>query len=113
LDSTPRTTTESEAYLCTAMLGPGRVCKTKRSAGSDYCWRHAPLDPNSGILFCHFEDPLTHKKCSNTVAKNKKPLLCAHHVARANLFVHRADIMNGATLEEVATLVAAKTSGAD
>lgn len=93
--------------ICVAVLGPGRSCKTKRNLGSMYCWRHAPLDPNSDSAFCRFADPDTHKKCSNAIPKSKKPLLCAHHMHRAQEFITDEAVMNGATQAEITAMLAA------
>jgi len=92
--------------ICTAVLAPGRSCKTKRIPGSVYCWRHAALDPNSTFTFCRFTDPDTHKKCSNTIQKSKKPLLCAHHIHRASVFIGDEAVMNGATEADISALLA-------
>lgn len=94
------------SLICTAVLSPGRSCKTKRIPGSVYCWRHAALDPNSTSTYCRFTDPDTHKKCSNTIPKNKKPLLCAHHVHKATSFLADESVMNGATEAEISAMLA-------
>lgn len=97
-----------EVLTCIAPLGPGRVCKVKRNPGSMYCWRHAPLDPNSGMVYCHYEDKATHKKCSNAIHITKKPLLCGQHIAKVSLFLDNPVVMNGATPDEVTAFLAAK-----
>lgn len=94
------------ATLCIAVLGPGRSCKKKRQGESMYCWRHAPLDPNSGSTFCLYTDTDSHKKCTNPIPKNKKPLLCAHHMAKVSMFVGNAAVMNGASDAEVSAMLA-------
>lgn len=100
--------------LCVAILGPGRSCKTKKSAGSQYCWRHAPLDPNSSSTYCRFTDSDTHKKCSNVVPKTKKPLLCNSHLQKVSMYLSDASVMNGATEADIAAALAhAPSKGAD
>lgn len=99
------------ALLCVAVTGPGRTCKTKKSSGSQYCWRHAPLDPNSTSTYCRFTDPDTHKKCSQVIQKSKKPLLCPNHMAKVTFFVGDDSVMNGATDADVAAALAGSKGG--
>lgn len=99
------------ALLCIAVTGPGRTCKTKKSSGSQYCWRHAPMDPNSTSTYCRFTDPDTHKKCSQVVQKSKKPLLCPNHMKQVTLFVGDDSVMNGATDADVAAAMAGGGKG--
>eukprot|EP01113_Clastostelium_recurvatum_P018988 TRINITY_DN2237_c0_g1_i6.p2 TRINITY_DN2237_c0_g1~~TRINITY_DN2237_c0_g1_i6.p2 ORF type:complete len:309 (+),score=84.67 TRINITY_DN2237_c0_g1_i6:63-989(+) len=58
-----------------------RTCKSKALAGLQYCWHHAPLDPNSGFIFCQYVDPTkkAQKKCNIPVPKSKAVPFCNYH----------------------------------
>lgn len=101
------------ALLCVAVTGPGRTCKTKKSTGSQYCWRHAPLDPNSSSTYCRFADPDTHKKCTQVIQKTKKPLLCNTHLSKVTLFIGDDSVMNGATDADVAAAMASNSKSGE
>eukprot|EP01121_Diplochlamys_sp_Union-15-3_P000064 TRINITY_DN10055_c0_g1_i1.p1 TRINITY_DN10055_c0_g1~~TRINITY_DN10055_c0_g1_i1.p1 ORF type:complete len:143 (+),score=24.39 TRINITY_DN10055_c0_g1_i1:234-662(+) len=68
--------------MCAAKLGD-RVCKSKALNGGDYCWHHAPLDPNSTYVWCNYIDPKNSKKCNIPVQKNKKLPYCNYHIKAA------------------------------
>jgi len=58
-----------------------RTCKSKALSGLQYCWHHAPLDPNSGFIFCQYLDPTKkmQKKCNIPVPKSKNVPYCNYH----------------------------------
>eukprot|EP01112_Ceratiomyxa_fruticulosa_P013241 TRINITY_DN3709_c0_g1_i5.p1 TRINITY_DN3709_c0_g1~~TRINITY_DN3709_c0_g1_i5.p1 ORF type:complete len:302 (+),score=68.41 TRINITY_DN3709_c0_g1_i5:303-1208(+) len=66
---------------CLALGKDKKNCKSKPLAGLQYCWHHAPLDPNSGFIFCQYVDPTkkAQKKCNIPVPKSKSIPYCNYH----------------------------------
>lgn len=77
--------------MCAASIGPNRPCKSRALAGSKYCWRHGPLDPNSEFMFCTYSDPNMKKKCSNPILKTKEIPFCTYHTPKAILDGYKVD----------------------
>lgn len=74
--------TTDPASICIALgKDKSRTCKNKVLAGLQYCWHHAPLDPNSGFIFCQYVDPTkkAQKKCNIPVPKSKSIPYCNYH----------------------------------
>jgi len=70
------------ASVCIALgKDKSRTCKSKALSGLQYCWHHAPLDPNSGFIFCQYTDPTKKatKKCNIPVPKSKSIPYCNYH----------------------------------
>ncbi|GAM17813.1 hypothetical protein SAMD00019534_009880 [Acytostelium subglobosum LB1] len=68
---------EAQDGFCMA-FGKDRHCKSKALANCRYCWHHAPLDPNSGYVWCLFVSA-NKKKCNIPVQKSKGQSFCAYH----------------------------------
>jgi hypothetical protein len=51
-DRTTTATGKELQPLCAGTSGANRPCKSRAQPGSAYCWRHSPLDPNSGMVYC-------------------------------------------------------------
>jgi hypothetical protein len=73
---------EEGIQLCIARGKDDRPCKSKALANFQYCWHHAPLDPNSPFIFCQYHDPSKRnaKKCNIPVAKSKAEPYCNYHI---------------------------------
>jgi len=66
--------------LCVAVV-KDRPCKSKALSGQKYCWHHAPLDPNSGFIWCQFGGTASKKKkCMIPVPKDKDMPYCKYHL---------------------------------
>lgn len=70
---------------CAGFIGEGRPCRSKALADSAYCWRHSPLDPKSGMVYCsHMKKG---KRCTNPILATSAEQLCKVHLrqlAQAN-----------------------------
>lgn len=84
---------DANAVMCAASIGPNRPCKSRALAGSQYCWRHGPLDPNSEFMFCTFtsESGSNKKKCSNPILKTKEIPFCTYHTPKAIMGGYKAE----------------------
>lgn len=89
----PKSDKDANAVMCAASIGPNRPCKSRALAGSMYCWRHGPLDPNSEFMFCTFssESGSNKKKCSNPILKTKEIPFCTYHTPKAIMGGYKVD----------------------
>jgi hypothetical protein len=85
LETTPRGAAAASASLagaepenlCAGFIGEGRPCKSKALPSSAYCWRHSPLDPNSGMMYC--SNMKKGKRCTNPIPISTEDKLCTVH----------------------------------
>jgi len=77
---------EDGTFLCSALGKDNLPCKSKSLNGFQYCWHHAPLDPESNFIFCQYKNSKRGSKtCNIPVAKNKKHPYCKYHIKSAGI----------------------------
>eukprot|EP00792_Barthelona_sp_PAP020_P001982 TRINITY_DN1319_c0_g2_i1.p1 TRINITY_DN1319_c0_g2~~TRINITY_DN1319_c0_g2_i1.p1 ORF type:complete len:204 (+),score=62.17 TRINITY_DN1319_c0_g2_i1:40-651(+) len=66
---------------CIFKTDSGR-CSTRVHGNLKYCWHHAPMDPESGFVYCNYVDSSksTVKQCQNPVHKDQPIKICPYHV---------------------------------
>jgi len=74
---------DNSKKMCAAKLTGDRPCKSKALNNCNYCWHHAPLDPNSLYVWCNYIDPKNNKKCNIPVLKSKPLPYCGYHIKSA------------------------------